>query len=77
MDLRRVSCDLLTIGQYLQPTRTHAPVENYYAPQEFDRWKAVVLDMGFADVESGPLVRSSFHAHQLYDKVVRTLKNFS
>ena len=76
-DLRRVSCDLLTIGQYLQPTRTHAPVENYYAPQEFDRWKAVALDMGFADVESGPLVRSSFHAHQLYDKVVRTLKNFS
>jgi lipoic acid synthetase len=76
-DLRRVSCDLLTIGQYLQPTRAHAPVEKYYTPHEFDRWKAIALDMGFAEVESGPLVRSSFHAHRLYDKVMRTLKNFS
>ena len=76
-DLRRVSCDLLTIGQYLQPTRTHAPVEKYYTPQEFDRWKEIALTMGFAGVESGPLVRSSFHAHRLYDKVVRTLKNLS
>jgi lipoic acid synthetase len=76
-DLRHVSCDLLTIGQYLQPTRAHAPVKKYYTPQEFACWKAVAMDMGFADVESGPLVRSSFHAHRLYDKVVRTLKNLS
>jgi lipoyl synthase len=74
-DLRQVACDLLTIGQYLQPTRAHARVEKYYAPREFDDWKAVGLDMGFADVESGPLVRSSFHAHRLYDKVSRSSEN--
>jgi len=76
-DLRRVSCDLLTIGQYLQPTRGHAPVERYYTPQEFDGWKAAALGMGFIDVESGPLVRSSFHAHRLYDKVGRIPKSLS
>jgi lipoic acid synthetase len=74
-DLRRAGCDLLTIGQYLQPTRAHAPVEKYYTPQEFDRWKEIALSVGFAGVESAPLVRSSFHAHRLYDKVVKTPKN--
>lgn len=76
-DLRRAGCDLLTIGQYLQPTRAHAPVEKYYTPQEFDRWKEIALAVGFAGVASAPLVRSSFHAHRLYDKVVKTSKNAS
>lgn len=72
-DLRQAGCDLLTIGQYLQPTRDQVPVEKYYPPQEFARWKETGLAMGFADVESAPLVRSSFHAHRLYDKVGKTL----
>jgi lipoic acid synthetase len=71
-DLRTSGCDLLTLGQYLQPTRTHAPVVRYVAPEEFARWKAVALDLGFSDAEAGPLVRSSFHAHKLYE----TLKKF-
>lgn len=76
-DLRRAGCDLLTIGQYLQPTRAHAPVEKYYTPQEFNRWKEIALAVGFAGVASAPLVRSSFHAHRLYDKVVKTSRNAS
>jgi len=70
-DLRSAGCDLLTLGQYLQPTRAHAAVARYVAPEEFARWKAVALDLGFADAESGPLVRSSFHAHKLYDTLTR------
>lgn len=70
-DLRAAGCDLLTLGQYLQPTRTHAPVARYVTPEEFARWKAVALDLGFADAEAGPLVRSSFHAHKLYDTLKR------
>ncbi len=70
-DLRSVGCDLLTLGQYLQPTRAHAPVAEYVTPEEFAGWKAVALDLGFADAEAGPLVRSSFHAHRLYDTLTR------
>lgn len=66
-DLRHVSCDLLTIGQYLQPTKIHAPVRKYYSPGEFDQMKKIALDFGFMDVESGPLVRSSFGAHKMYE----------
>jgi lipoic acid synthetase len=66
-DLRDAGCDLLTIGQYLQPTRAHAPVAKYYPPEEFERLRRTALDLGFAGVEAGPLVRSSFHAHELYD----------
>jgi len=65
-DLREASCDLLTIGQYLQPTRSHAPVKRYYTPLEFYQLKNVALDFGFRDVEAGPLVRSSFGAHKMY-----------
>ena len=61
-DLRRVGCSILTIGQYLQPTPAHLPVARYYHPDEFQRLKTIALDMGFAHVESGPLVRSSYHA---------------
>ena len=65
-DLRRASCDLLTIGQYLQPTRSNVPLQKYYSPQEFNQLSRVALDFGFHDVEAGPLVRSSIEAHKLY-----------
>ena len=68
-DLRRVSCDLLTIGQYLQPSKTHAPVRKYYSPREFEHLKRTALDLGFRDVESGPLVRSSYKAHKMYNSL--------
>jgi lipoyl synthase len=63
-DLRAVDCDIITIGQYLQPTRDHLPVARFYNPDEFALLKEEGLAMGFAHVESGPLVRSSYHAEQ-------------
>lgn len=63
-DLRAVGCDILTIGQYLQPTKQHAPVVRFYAPEEFQMFKDHGLALGFTHVESGPLVRSSYHAEQ-------------
>lgn len=65
-DLRRVACDLLTIGQYLQPTHSNVPLKKYYPPQEFNLLRSIAFDFGFRDVEAGPLVRSSFKAHKLY-----------
>ena len=65
-DLRRAGCDLLTIGQYLQPSQANTPVEKYYSPREFDELRTIALDFGFADVVAGPLVRSSYHADKLY-----------
>ncbi|MCC7352469.1 MAG: lipoyl synthase [Anaerolineae bacterium] len=61
-DLRRMECDILTIGQYLQPSRHHLPIERYYTPEEFARLKDEGLIRGFRWVESGALVRSSYHA---------------
>jgi lipoic acid synthetase len=61
-DLREADCDLLTIGQYLQPTRYHLPVDRWVPPQEFADYARAGEDMGFAHVEAGPLVRSSYHA---------------
>lgn len=63
-DLRAVDCDIMTIGQYLQPTRNHLPVDRFYDPSEFALLKEEGLAMGFAHVEAGPLVRSSYHAEQ-------------
>jgi len=63
-DLRAADVDFLTIGQYLQPTRQHAEIKKYYTPEEFDEFKHIALDIGFKHVESGPLVRSSYHAEQ-------------
>ncbi|HEX5239956.1 MAG TPA: lipoyl synthase [Candidatus Limnocylindrales bacterium] len=60
--LRTVDCDILTIGQYLRPSLQHLPVERYYHPDEFADMKAAALALGFKHVESGPLVRSSYHA---------------
>lgn len=63
-DLRNHHCDMLTLGQYLQPTRHHLPVSHYVHPDEFDRLAKVGEKMGFTHVASGPLVRSSYHADQ-------------
>jgi lipoic acid synthetase len=61
-DLRNVTCDILTLGQYLQPTKEHLPVARFVHPDEFVMLKKIGMDMGFKHVESGPLVRSSYHA---------------
>ncbi len=61
-DLRKVNCDILTIGQYLQPTKDHLPVDRFVTPEEFKMFEEEGLKMGFMAVESGPLVRSSYHA---------------
>jgi len=63
-DLVAHGCDILTLGQYLQPTKDHLPVSRYYHPDEFIRLKERGLALGFRHVESGPLVRSSYHAEQ-------------
>jgi lipoic acid synthetase len=63
-DLAAVGCDILTIGQYLRPSRDHLPMKRLYTPREFNELKAEALKMGFCHVESGPLVRSSYHAHE-------------
>jgi lipoic acid synthetase len=68
-DLSQVSCDLLTIGQYLQPTKSHAPVAKYYSPEEFKQLRYIALDFGFHEVESGPMVRSSYRAHKMFDSM--------
>jgi lipoic acid synthetase len=61
-ELRGVDVDILTLGQYLQPTKQHAPIVRYYTPEEFDMLREQGQEMGFKWVESGPLVRSSYHA---------------
>jgi lipoyl synthase len=61
-DLQTIKCDIFTIGQYLQPTKEHLPVDRYVHPDEFRMFKEEGLKMGFRHVESGPLVRSSYHA---------------
>lgn len=63
-DLRANQVDICTIGQYLQPTKKHLKIQHYYHPDEFAKWKEIGLSLGFAHVESGPLVRSSYHAHE-------------
>jgi lipoic acid synthetase len=61
-DLRRVDVDILTLGQYLRPSNDHLPLDRYYTPEEFRQLRQVGMGMGFRHVESGPLVRSSYHA---------------
>lgn len=63
-DLRACDVDILTIGQYLQPTKQHLPIIQYYTPEQFSQFKQHGLARGFRHVESGPLVRSSYHAHE-------------
>lgn len=61
-DQRSWGVDILTVGQYLQPSKQHLPIERYYQPEEFEEIKNFGLGIGFQWVESGPLVRSSYHA---------------
>jgi lipoic acid synthetase len=72
-DLHRVGVSILTIGQYLRPTPKHAPMARYYHPDEFAELKRAGLARGFAHVESGPLVRSSYHAHEQADAALKRL----
>lgn len=72
-DLADINVDILTIGQYLQPGKKHLPIERYYTPEEFDKLREIGLEMGFKWVESGPLVRSSYHA----DRQVRELSKLN
>lgn len=63
-DLRGINTDILTLGQYLQPTIKHLPVVQWVTPEQFARWKKIAISLGFRHVESGPLVRSSYHADE-------------
>jgi lipoic acid synthetase len=63
-DLRSASCDIMTIGQYLQPHARRLPVERYVTPEEFDRWREIGMSVGFKHVQSSPLTRSSYHARE-------------
>jgi len=73
-DLRAVGCGVLTIGQYLRPSAAHAPMVRYYTPAEFAELKTIALGLGFVHVESGPLVRSSYHAHETADAYARAAR---
>lgn len=72
-DLAALKVDILTIGQYLQPSKKHLPIERFYTPEEFDRFKELGMEMGYKWVESGPLVRSSYRA----DEQVRELSKLN
>jgi len=67
-DLLGAGCQILTLGQYLQPKRDCLPVARFVPPGEFDAWREVAFGMGFARVASGPLVRSSYHAEEFYGR---------
>ena len=67
-DLRTAGCGLLTLGQYLAPSANHHPVAAYVSPESFQIWERTALEMGFEGVASGPFVRSSFHAGEMFEK---------
>lgn len=71
-DLRSVSCDIMTIGQYLQPYERRLPVERYVTPDEFSKWHEIGMTMGFHHVQSSPLTRSSYHAREQSEVTVET-----
>jgi lipoic acid synthetase len=73
-DLRQAGCDLLTIGQYLQPSLEHHKLVRYIRPEEFEEYQIMGRELGFASVMSGPLVRSSFHAAEMYISATRKSK---
>jgi lipoyl synthase len=68
-DIYHTGCRMMTIGQYLQPSSRHLPVERFVPPEEFDDWRKRALEMGFREVFSGPFVRSSFRAHEMYRSI--------
>lgn len=63
-DLQKAKVDIVTIGQYLQPSKKHLPVKQFITPDQFDKYKQIGLELGFRHVESGALVRSSYKAHK-------------
>ncbi len=67
-DLREIGVDIVTLGQYLRPTRNHLPVERWVTPEEFERYRRLGLEKGFMEVASGPLVRSSYRADRVFEK---------
>jgi lipoic acid synthetase len=69
-ELRKVGCDFLTIGQYLQPRPDRLPVVRYIPPEEFEKYKKIGLEIGFRSVASGPFVRSSFHASEMFENKI-------
>ena len=68
-DIQAVNVDIMTIGQYLRPSIKHLPVEKYYTPEEFAELKRLGESIGIPHVESGPLVRSSYHAREQFEKL--------
>jgi lipoic acid synthetase len=70
-DLLDAGCRILTLGQYLQPSAEHLPVERFISPEEFEQWQKRAFEMGFREVASGPLVRSSYHAGELFHAFVQ------
>ena len=68
-DMLQAGCRILTLGQYLQPSKNHLAVERFIPPKEFEAWRKKALKMGFAEVASGPFVRSSYHAQELFQEV--------
>ncbi len=70
-DLRAIDCDIITIGQYLPPTKMHYPLDRFYTPDEFTQLKSIALNLGFKHVESGPLVRSSYHADEAFSLITQ------
>jgi lipoic acid synthetase len=76
-DLRRVGCDLLTMGQYLRPSLDKLPVQRFIPPEEFDRLRSEALSHGFAEVAAGPFVRSSYEAEKLYRQALKSIADCS
>ncbi len=70
-DLRRVDCDLLTIGQYLQPSNKHLPLQQFITPEQFETWRIYGEEIGFLQVVASPLTRSSYHAEQVKELMSR------
>jgi lipoic acid synthetase len=68
-DLIDAGCRILTLGQYLQPSKAHLPVKRFVTPEEFEQWRQLAIEIGFSEVASGPFVRSSYHAKELYQTV--------
>ena len=68
-DLADTGCSILTLGQYLQPSKEHLPVKRFVPPEEFEQWRQTAIEIGFSEVASGPFVRSSYHAKELYQAV--------
>ena len=67
-DMLKAGCRMLTLGQYLQPSKDHLPVRRFVPPEEFEAWRRTAIQMGFAEVASGPFVRSSYQARELFRK---------